>query len=385
MSALVQRLGADRGRFGPAAAVILLATVGVLSLGLAPQIVDGLIATGMTASRAGLCITADIGSGLFGALLVYFFLDRMSPRAVGAAALGLMLVGNLVSGLGHGFNEILIGRVLAGLGAGLTSLSFPLLSQGSRPARGFALYNAVSILATAAIGWLSAVWISEYGVKVLFLTLAVAAAVSVPSMLALPSLRRDVAAAQERAVLGAAAARNRIRTCLMMTFYFFSFGGLWPFVGALGLRHGLDAVLTDQHIANGVLVGGLVASALTVLLENRVTPLMLLKLLMPLQAAVLGILVLTSTAIAFLGGNIALNIGEYLFFSFNMSLLAQLDSSGRFAVVGSIIQTLGFALGPALAGIILDRSGVVAVVPFCATGYALTLIFLLTIRMDKHA
>ena len=332
-----------------------------------------------------MCITADIGSGLFGALLVYFFLDRMSPRVVGAWALGLLLVGNLLSGLEQGFNEILIGRVLAGLGAGLTSLSFPLLSQGARPARGFALYNAVSILATAAIGWLSAVWISEYGVKVLFLTLAVAAAMSLPWMLALPTLRRGVAAAQERAVLGAAAARNRVRTSLMMTFYFFSFGGLWPFVGALGLRHGLDAVLTDRHIANGVLVGGLVASALTVLLENRVTPLMLLKLLMPLQAAVLGILVLTSTAIAFLGGNIALNIGEYLFFSFNLCLLAQLDLSGRFAVVGSIIQTLGFALGPALAGIILDRSGVVAVVPFCAIGYALTLIFLLTIRMDKRA
>ncbi len=339
------------------AATMAMAVAANLSIGLAPFIVNALSAhAGITPTQAGLCISAEMLGSVVGvvALLVCTFKVRRRPVAV--VSLLLLAGGNLLCLLASSFPTFLAARFIAGIGSGLTTFTYALLATTRHPERNFAILSAATIASTAACiaiaPWLSA----HLGADSLF------AFIALPATLALPGIRwiadSSSTPVADRVTSGSAPPRRRLAPVIgiaMMLLYFTPLSAFWAYVARVGVAREANPTAVAAVVSTGLFFAGFAGcfpAMLSVLRQKR--------------RFIIGLATLggaASIVVSCLSPNFSIYAAAvsvfiflwYLAMPFLMGVLSAIDASGRLALGGILIETVGFVLGPAIGGPFIER------------------------------
>ena len=310
----------------------------------------------------------------------------MSRPQIALAALLLVMGGNLLCVPAHGFFAYAGARFIGGIGCGLTTSAYGDLATTLRPERNFAILSGATVVLTSALGAIAPWLAAQLGTGSLFLLIGLLATAALPSVHLIAGKPLDPSAVSPS--LGSFRLRRDAVTGIsMILFYFVPLSAYWAYVTQLGIAREANPTTVAGVVSVGFLVSGFGGSLVAMI------PALRDKHALVITVAALGgaaSVFITSMVPNFFAYGAAVAVFIFLWFlalPFLMGVLSALDPSGRLAISGIIIQTIGFVLGPALAGLLIERHSYIAFCTACAVVFAASIICVLAVapRRSKPA
>lgn len=334
--------------------------VGPAAIILMPLIVGGLIDSyGFSDQQAGAVATAE-GLGLvLGLLTAALWVRSVGWRSALLTGLAIYAGLNFGSPLIEGHTGIVILRALSGfVGGGVFAIVVAALGDNREPDRAFGIAQAVQGLVMGALFVWAPALMSDAGINSLFYLMAFLALIA---MLFLPRFPQygvvDATPAPQDTpnTVSQSGVPIALYAGLFGGFaYYLAVFGFWGFIERMGVQAGLEETTIGYALGVSQLAAifGALLAAAAAQRFGRVIP-MLIALMG--QLWVLWVLVGQFSAWAFYAGA-CLYQGLYVMATaYQLGVIAQLDSKGKFIVVMTALQGLGAALGPSIAaGLIND-------------------------------
>jgi MFS family permease len=374
--------------------------IGYLGSAAAPVIVNALIGAGLDHQQAGDLGTIELLSLAVATILVTPYVPIVSHRKLAVGGTLMAALGLVISALSVGYTPMIVGRIATGIGSGFAiSGANAAVAAREDAERIFAIIWTMggAITASLAMYLPRVVEGGEYPLG--FGALLLLSLVGLPCIFWLP--HKPVASAQSATECADSTASTSggsdsgLRTVfgplVWMTFagmflYSAAEQALWNFAYNLPIEAGLAPTLAAQILAFTTimgLAGGAIAALLGVRL-GRVFPIVL-GCLLSLSGRWLYISSASSSTLLF--GSLLWGLGFYFVSPYQIGLVAAVDRKGRAAVASAAAFNFGYAVGPGLAGRILqymDREWLMMFIA-ASTLVSLLLFLPLAIRVDRDA
>ncbi len=381
----------------PKAAIFLAGIAGALITGLKPALLSSYVShAGINEIVAGYLVSVEVIGALIGTLIIALrghIWDRRRTLIVGLLAL---IAGNLFAAAVDGAVQLGSVRFVAGLGEGLTTGLFAAVLAGDpKPDRQFGLFTVIILLVAAGAYRLVPVTLDLGGMAGFFGML------SIPALFALvfspasprrpPKRVADTTASENAAntlTTPDKTAPSRI-TAAVLVFgaiaYYLSAGGVWPYMGQIGMSTGLSAEEVSRIFAYSQ-AWGAVAAIVPMAVGSRFGRSLPITVSVGIGAACLLLLIGKHGApwIFSLAAQ-AFMFGWLLFFPYLMGLTSSLDPLGRLSSLVYTVQNIGFFLGPILCAQAILIGGYPAVLWFGVFCFATTMASLvpLAFKFDR--
>lgn len=373
----------DANRAGALVSTIHLAVIGAAVFIVQPGFVQGLVEyRGFSEREAGYLAAAEVCGIAASSVLLALGGHRLDWRVLLRCALLLFIGGNLlslVSSEGALFGAL---RFIVGLGSGaMISLTFTIMGLTRHPDRNFGYLVAAVLVYAAVVLWAMPSVLHAAGLEAMLIFFVLLGATGWPLVRHVPRSTED--RPQPPAGVVDLAWGFRFLALIAMFAFFVAQGGVWAYLFLIGLAGGLS----EQQVANGLMLSGIVGIAgafVPVVLADRAGR------ALPLAFSILGGAVLLALLLRGFDPLAFAVIASLYGFSWNMShpyLLASVagfDRSGRLVTYAVAAQMTGLAAGPAVSASLLrdgDYSPIVwTAVSVFAVSYVLILAPLLACR-----
>ena len=332
--------------------------VGPAAIILMPLIVGGLVDSyGFSEQQAGVIATGE-GIGLvLGLLTAALWVRSVTWRLALLIGLTTYAVLNFGSPLVDGHAGILVLRFLSGfVGGGVFAIVVAALGDNREPDRAFGIAQAVQGLVMGALFAWAPSLMSDSGINSLFYLMAILA---LTTMIFVPQFpRRGVV---DAAPVPADSAGDLPSSAPILLYlglfggfaYYLAVFGFWGFIERMGIRAGLEESTIGYALGISQLAAicGALLAAGAAQRFGRFLPLLIALVG---QLWVLWVLVGQFSAWAFYAGACAYQGLYVMATSYQLGVIAHLDSKGKFIVVMTALQGLGAALGPSIAAALID-------------------------------
>jgi MFS family permease len=168
--------------------------------------------------------------------------------------------------------------------------------------------------------------------------------------------------------------------------YYMSVGGVWAFMGQVGLERHLPQAIVS-NVLGMCLLAGAVGALVPFVLRDRLGRAQPIGVSNLTTLCCLVFLARPGTAVGF-----ALAAGCFMFswiafFPYLMGLCSSFDTVGRLAALSLAVQNIGFAAGPPLAGMLVEHAGYHLLLTVAFWGYILaaTAVLAATYRAKRLA
>ncbi len=353
------------------------------SIVIAPLLVSVVI-TGfeLSGDQAGFVMSSELLATAVVSFLIASRLLKYSRRHLSIVGAMTMVIACVLSMLISELPFLYLSRVLMGIGAGLVlASSNSCVASAANPDRLYAcvvLATGITHLLLLSAGpvltdnWSYA---GAYGMQAGFTLLLLPFLFLLPHF---PSGKPKVNAADQ------ATSYSRIHSYAIsaaLVLFFAHNGAVWAFSQEIGRRTGM----TDQQI--GLILGitgficllGAVAAAILSTRIGRLKPL----LAGIITCLILGITItLTNNAIVYTISQTFYQAAMFFTVPYLFGLAAKLDSYGRVMALAAGGMTFGSALGPAIAGFLIEAGGYKSVALFILI--AIALVIFLSLLVNKH-
>lgn len=347
--------------------------VGGLAPQLSPLMIGGLM-SGLSLSEraAGFVATVELLALAVTAIAIAPVLPRLSCRRVGLAAVVLALLAQTGSIFSVSLAPLALLRGVSGIGEGaLYAVSLSVVAaRSSNPDKVYGYFQAVWALGSVALFSAGGELTAAFAQRGIFGLAAGVTLLLAPLLFLIPNARaesgdRDPAGpAQASALLGG-------MTLVAIALYLTASAAIYTFTAPLGERAGLDTSTIGYVLTAGTLIGlaGAGASSVLHVRCGRAIP---ITGFCAGFALVTFALCLSRDATVYSAALIASIVIYYFSIPYLYGLAAALDRSGRWAAAASSAYLLGFAAGPLIGGILIERTGYAgfAVVCFAVTAVA---------------
>jgi MFS family permease len=365
----------DSARAGPSVISIVainsVLVAGVLSFGIFPVMVDGLVRLAHLGVReAGLCVTAEMAGQAVGAAGVLVLRHRMGSRHVCGIALALILFGNALSmGVTGSLLMLLIARSVAGIGCGLTVVCIGLFATTKNPERNFAIFNAAAVVLGAALAAAAPFVYRCYGMIGIFAAIGGAAGLCLMMVPFIPEFGSKAPGQEAKAAQANFSPGPIALACIMAAGFFISTGMFWSYAGQIGAWHHLDVTAVSSAVASAWLIGGLLGSILAAPTSRRVS-----RTVSTVACSAGTALVAFASTIVGDTKSFAVLLHGFVFLWFllypiQMGIFSEVDASGQLTMLAYLSQLIALAVGPALGGLILQSNSYYAFGLWCGLGY----------------
>jgi MFS family permease len=366
-------------------AVTVATGIGFLGANVMPMWLGALMESlALDLEQAGRIGSAELLAGAVACLFIAPLAGRISRRRLAMIACACAAAGYALSALAGSYATLTLIRMATGFFCGIVLAAGNAAGAGARdPDR---VYAAVGFFAGAAasvlivmVGYAS----GSGGVPGIFLLLTGVVLISIPVF---RWLTEGVATPQVAASATARLSSKPLLTLAAVLLLSISGQGLWAFTERIGDSIGLETEQIGWWISVSSL-SGLTSAAFAAWLGTRLGRTLPITLAIVLSGTSQWILVNADTqtayVIALFGWGLALNF----WFPFVMGLLAELDRGGRWTVVSGAVAMFGIAIGPWVAGQLLEQSpdhGLATLLVGCAVA-ALLLLLPVSIAFDRLA
>jgi predicted MFS family arabinose efflux permease len=362
--------------------VMLLGLAGVLSQGMAPFIVSGLTRWGgFRSSQAGLCVSAEMTGSAIGNVVVLFALTRFNRRYLGIIALLTIIAGNVLCAAASSYVAIMGARFLAGVGCGLTTAAFGMLAATRLPVRNFAIFSGSAVVITAAFGSVASHVTATYGVRGLFILIIVPAVCALASSGVLP--RQNPGSTHSAVVQRRTTFYSSLFPLLMTTFFFVAISSFWSNLSGTGAASGASTDYVTSIISMCFLLGGSLGSVVAAMLAARISRYTVIAVSLVVAALAVSLSTLFPSPAHYTVGAAAFLFLWFLNYPFLMGVLANIDPSGRLTVWGILAQSLGWMIGPAAGGILIEKGAFAMLGGFSAFCFLISLCFAIATRQSN--
>jgi len=374
--------------------------IGYLGSAAAPVIVNALIDAGLDHQHAGDLGTIELVALALTTTLIAPYVAIVSHRKLAIGGTLVAALGLAISALSVGYTPMIVGRIATGIGSGLAiSGANAAVAAREDAERIFAIIWTLGGAITASLAMYLPRVVEGGGYPLGFGALLLLAFVGLPCIFWLPPKPAASAQPATENTDSAASASNSSDSDLgkafgplvWMTFagmflYSAAEQGLWAFAYNIPIEAGVDPALAAQLLASATimgLVGGAIAAVLGVRL-GRIFPIVLGCLF---SASGRWLYISSASGSMLFFATLLWGIGFYFVSPYQMGLVAAVDRKGRAAVASAAAFNFGYAVGPGLAGRILqymDREWLVMFI--AASTFVSMLLFLpLAIRIDRDA
>jgi predicted MFS family arabinose efflux permease len=345
-----------------------------------PIIVGGLIDSfGYSPRQAGFVAGIEMAGVGLGTLIVVLFGGRWNGRwiAAGGALIGLLAsIGPTCWSL---FPLVLGFRLCAGIGCGvLVSVVIAAIAVSRDPDRCFSLYYMTSALAASLFFPFATLLVSKGGVRAAYFFVAVL-------LLPVFALLRQVPVVRDPSGAGATGPQSfpvgwAAVSLSASVLYWMGTGAVWAFIERIGVASGLSearvgAILAASQIT--FVLGALAAS----LLHTRIGR--ALPAVTGVLLSLVALALIRFNEAGFGAGVLLYTFAWMFFFPYLTGIMAAQDASGRVAVLGVPSQTLGLAVGPAIAGSLIEGADFAPVLLLAAVLYGIAIVVLLPALLRK--
>lgn len=340
-----------------------------------PILIGGMVDTlGMSETESGLTVSLFFVAYGLSSALGYFWIGTLPARTLALMGHAFLALGMFAAAFSDSAPAVATSLFVAGAGAGaLLSLGIALIARMHRANQVFGLQMVAEQLLPAFMLILLPLLLPGGDFRSTCLFAAAVYVVIGVACLITPGFR--VTTENPSAAQGEGSGRTW-RTMLAVGLFFAGLSGVWSFTERLAHSQELSAEQINGILASALL-GGALGGVLTATLVERYGRLRLQWT----SAVVMGIC-LVMYALDFQLIQFALTTFLFLL-AWNIvtpcqqALIAELDRPGRLVVIIPAAFALGVALGPALAGYMVESHGFPAMLLVCGGISALALLPLL--------
>jgi predicted MFS family arabinose efflux permease len=338
-------------------AALALGTLGAAALVMLPGLVAAVgAAFGLDTSQLGYFSSAELGGLTAGSVVGALISRRLGLRLATALGLITALLASLGSLFVNGFGSLLLVRAVAGLGSGvLVSIAYIIIGRSHHVTRNFSFYlisqgmlGAVALVALPTLN-------EAFGGRAIFGVLAVTFALALAFLSSLP--KAFAAPSDQPRASGQVAGWIGIGALLL---FFAAQGAIWSYLESIGTRSGHTGQAVASSIALSSLVG-LSGPLLAAILGNRVGNVIPIIGGSVLSVAALGAFGVRLDLVAFALAACTFNFAWNFVIPFQLEIIAAADADGGVIGWAAPASFGGLALGPALAGLLLETSGLTSI------------------------
>ncbi|MEJ2171748.1 MAG: MFS transporter [Woeseiaceae bacterium] len=361
--------------------------IGISMAGTAPFIIQpvylGALADHLqfSSEQLGFVAGSEISGSVIASIAAFFWVKRWNWRVVAAFALAFTFLGNLASAWVTDFHLMAATRFLTGvLGLGTAyALAVAAVSDTQKLNRNFSL----AIVGQVSVGVLAFALlpphIEAWGLKAVFVPLALLGLVMLPALRHLPRSRMERSAVEHSAAAGSTVPAWLALGCQWV--WYVGIGGLWAFIERLGVDAGIEHAAVGRGLAVGMavsLAGAFGAAAI----GDRFGRILPLTVALLGQAASIWMIAGVGVPNDFLVAVTLFNICWNLALPFILGTAAIADTSGRLIVLLPMAQTTALVVGPVTAGILIGEFGLWAVLYQAAAAiFVAILIYYVVVNM----
>ncbi|MBW0447134.1 MFS transporter [bacterium M00.F.Ca.ET.228.01.1.1] len=341
-------------------ALVVFAAITPLLLLVAPAVATQLGGQlGLSASQIGTYFFVELGAFSCATLPSLLWLGRVDARRVARVATAVFCIGNIATALlMPGFVALLVMRTLTALGGGtLMVLCMTSAATSGNRDRVYGLWVVGQLVAGALGLFVLPHLFDAFGLRALYVALAVLALLASPLTRgfdpALGSASGQTARKMERHTnTGHAWLLATLVTAGVLAFYV-AIGGVWTFASKAAALAGLDAGRTGELLAVASVMG-IVGAACASFIGNRIArAAMLLTGYAILVVALLG-LSAHPGGIGYSAAIFGFKFAWTFVLPFILAAAARTDQSGRLIATLNFVIGAGLAVGPLIAGVLLD-------------------------------
>jgi predicted MFS family arabinose efflux permease len=333
------------------AAMAGLGVIGALgTFSFLPLVVSQAIAgLGLSPRAAGLLATAEMAAGGVATFLASFVVHRLERRRIALLGLILIVAGSGLSEAVHHFAVMAAGRVVTGAGEGALIAAVIASMAGTRlPERNFGLWTIANMIAASVLLYaLMPAVIASWGIGGVF---GAYLCLTLPGFALLAWYPQDTPAPRILAARSAGPLGAGVVLCLIaILLSHLAHGGIWAYMQRFGAASGVPVALTARALGYAAFAG-LVGGALVTLLGTRWGRVLPNAAALALSGVSALLVAAGHTAGAFVTAAMCFYLAWVFGLPYLMGIIAALDSQGRAATLGIVMQNIGLAAGPAGAG-----------------------------------
>ncbi len=338
------------------AAIVLFAAITPTILMTAPAVAAQLATQWqLSPSQIGDLFSTELGAMSLATLPALWWLKRIDWRHAALAAGILFIAANLLSILAHDYSMLLALRFCSALAGG--SLMIICLSSAAstpNPGRVYGLW-VMGQLVVGAIGLSILPRLFEhYGLSACYLILAGLMTVFLPLARYFPQGSPPTEKTAEHV-----AVTSKWKAALgilgILSFYI-SLSGVWTFIGSISTRAGISAESSGEILAIATMTG-IVGAGCASLIGNRLPRLLLLLLGYGLMAGSVLLLLGQPEMLRFALAALLFKFTWTFILPLILACLADLDRSGKLMNASNLVIGGGLAIGPTVAGRLIEASG----------------------------
>ena len=349
-------------------AIIVFAAIAPGILMTAPAVAAQLAAQWQLGpAQIGHLFSTELGAMSLATLPAWWWIGRINWRRVATLSALVFIAGNLASALAQDFTLLLPLRFIASLAGGtLMILCITCAAGTANPSRVYAFW-VLGQLVLGAVGLLVLPPLfAHFGLMAVYLILAAIMLCCLPLIPAFPN--GFTAARAARSGPAASLARKLCAVLAVLTFYI-SLSAVWTFIGGIAAGAGLSPAHSGQVLA--ALIGARFGGGRPIVLGYA--------LLLASVALLTGQPLLLRFALAAL----LFKFTWTFVLPFILARVAGLDNDGKLMNGINLVIGGGMAIGPTLAGSLIEYSGGFNALLFGALGCALLSLLLISLASPR--
>jgi predicted MFS family arabinose efflux permease len=361
--------------------MISLLTIGPLALAMMPVLMIGLAERfHWSEAESGLLATIELGALALASISGLYWQKRRNWRWLAIAATLVIVVANLAATRVSGFSGLACARLVAGAGSGiLVALYFAYLPGTRNPDRIGSIATFAQVVSQVGGYYVSSWLLQQWGLNGLYVLIAIIAAMLLPFAKWIPNgSERSVESAVDHRKDSKPTLGDRlpgIAGLLANAFFFAALTGLYAFLGEFGQN---IARLSDEQTVHAIALAAalaLLGPVASYLISRR------FGFLWPILGSAVGVMaVFVSLAHGGYGyvGFLVLISALLILWNFaqpySWAIMVAVDERLTVAVPGA--QFAGIAVGPAIIGLGIQRTGIAGGV-WLALGMMIVYLFLI--------
>ncbi|MEY9335106.1 DHA1 family inner membrane transport protein [Pseudomonas protegens] len=341
---------------GLQAAIVLFAAITPAVLLTAPAIAAQLASQWqLSPSQIGDLFSAELGAMSLATLPAIWWLKHIDWRRAALCSALLFILANLLSMLANDYSLLLIARSCSALAGGsLMIICLASAAASPNPSRAYGFW-VMGQLVLGAIGLsLLPMLFERFGLGACYLIMALLMLLCLPLARSFPAGAAKSASHEAKAP-PVSRAKATLGILGILTFYI-SLSGVWTFIGAIGGQSGLSAQTSGDVLAIATLMG--IAGALcATLFGDRLPRSALLLLGYGLMAGSVLLLLGQPQLVRFALAALVFKFTWTFILPLILARMAEMDRSGRLMNASNLVISAGLAIGPTIAGRLIEGSG----------------------------